>query len=142
MKSWFIASLIGIFFALAPVWFWFHSRVPTTALTSKKRIPDWMFRLAGGNTKTGRIKKGLLPVRYGALLSQIMSIMWVVICLFFYHRLLWAVISKASAFDLLRIETSFPLFIVATWGLFVWRFESYLKGLKSKKEEEEDATSK
>lgn len=82
MTSWFIGSLIGIFFAMAPIWFWFHSGIPTTWSTSKNSIPSWMFRLAGGNTKTGRIKKGLLPVRYGVLLSQIMSIIWVTTCLF------------------------------------------------------------
>ncbi len=76
--SWFQFCGFGILFGLLPAWWLLVGIIANAVLKQNMTIPNWLFRLAGGNPHTGKIYKGIFPTRHIYLPNLILSSVYIV----------------------------------------------------------------
>ena len=128
--SWLQFCGFGILFGLLPAWWLFVGIVAEAVLNKHITIPSWLFRLAGGNPRTGAIYKGILSSRHIYMPNLILSGIYIVIVLAGFQYMVIDDFSRgylAGLSEIAVIETSFPLFLLLTWLLPSYYLHRYLR---------------
>ena len=131
--QWLIWSCIGVLFALLPIWWCFAGRLSYAILYKKRKVPPWMFKIAGGKIETGEthLKRGIFLMRHAYIPSRILSIFFVFGPIILYHYRYWDILSRGTTFNqVIILETSFPLFLLLTWLIPIYFIERYFRRLE------------
>jgi polyferredoxin len=131
VETWLVGSLMGIILGLYPAWILFSGNLACAILQQRKKVPRWMFRIAGGDLKTGKINKGALPVRYMHIPHKVFCAIIIIVVLGGFHYLILPdelnFPPKKMLIDLVIGETSFTLFFLLTIFLPAYFLGRYLR---------------
>jgi polyferredoxin len=138
---WFSLTLVGIIFGLFPAWILFVGTIADAVIRMRKKVPRWMFRLAGSNPKKEKINKSILPVRHLQHIPNIVGCIIIAIVVLggFHYLALPDELNfppKKMIIDLIIFETSFTLFFLLTIFLPSYFLGRYLRRLPTEEEQE------
>jgi len=122
LVAWLLFSGFGAFCGLICFWFW-AKRVPTSMIQRHAgRIPGWILFWAG----QPRADLLLGRDRQGEVTARVISSLLIVAALTWYHLVAWPEFLAHKTLAWI-FETSFPLWLLITWGTLVWKIELFLK---------------
>ncbi len=128
--SWFAWSGLGICFANYPLWIWYTGAVVKAVCYYHAKVPKILLRITGPEDPH-QWKKGSLPDRNTNTPHRLISIILIVIILAVHQYSSWTYLVDRSVFQIVALETSFPLFLLLSFLLPIVIFERYLLSLRS-----------
>lgn len=139
---WVIFSAFGILFGAGAFFPWAAGSIAYAALVQRKLIHPMLLVILGGwSLYKMQPPTGFGQPKFWAIGAKVFSIVMVAGCFAFYQYCTWWYglggfwdPVKSSAVRAFVSESSFPLFMLLTWGLLVYFLERHLRTRKVRPE--------
>jgi hypothetical protein len=99
-------------------------------VAQRKQVPQWMVKNVWPNRYTDESSSDRHPKVFHLPLTLYGPIIWIVSLLIGSHYIARVDYARGNVVEIILFETSFPLFLVATWLLPVYFLRRYLRKLK------------
>ncbi len=127
VADWFFLSGIGIIFGLVWAWFWVQGRITQKSEYWHRVGPRWLEMVAGPPRESF-----LFSRRVASLLPRITAIAGIIATIALYQVYFVTYQVSIGLLNMWQADSSFPVFLLLTWGILVWLAERALKRTKLK----------